>query len=38
MKYPIGIQDFDKLREQGYNYIDKTAIIHELVKNNNACL
>ena len=33
MKYPIGIQDFRKIREDGYVYIDKTALIHDLVKN-----
>lgn len=30
-KYPIGIQNFPKLREEGYLYIDKTALIHRLV-------
>ncbi len=33
MKYPIGIQDFRKIREDGYVYIDKTDLIHDLVKN-----
>lgn len=31
MKYPIGIQTFDKIREDGYVYVDKTALIHELI-------
>ena len=31
MKYPIGIQDFVKLRKGEYVYIDKTALIHQLV-------
>ena len=31
MKYPIGIQTFEKLREEGYVYVDKTALIYELV-------
>lgn len=31
MKYPIGIQNFESLREDGYVYVDKTAIIHRLV-------
>ena len=31
MKYPIGIQDFEKLRQDGYVYIDKTALIYKLV-------
>ena len=25
MKYPIGIQTFSRIRENGYVYIDKTA-------------
>ena len=32
-KYPVGIQSFEKLREDGYLYVDKTALIYELVKN-----
>ena len=24
MKYPIGIQDFEKIRNDGYVYLDKT--------------
>ena len=31
MKYPIGIQDFEKIRENGYVYVDKTASIYDLV-------
>ena len=30
-KYPIGLQNFEYLREEGYLYIDKTPIIHQLV-------
>ncbi len=30
MKYPIGIQNFEKLRTEGYVYVDKTAFIHRL--------
>ena len=30
MKYPIGIQSFDKIREGGYVYVDKTALVHRL--------
>lgn len=30
--YPIGIQNFEKLRLEGYFYIDKTALIYKLVK------
>ena len=32
MKYPIGIQDFQSLRQDGYLYIDKTEMIFQLVK------
>ena len=31
MKYPIGIQSFEKLREDGYVYVDKTDLIYKLV-------
>ena len=31
MKYPIGVQSFDKLREDGYVYVDKTDLIYKLV-------
>lgn len=30
--YPIGIQNFESLRNDGYFYIDKTALIYKLVK------
>lgn len=30
--YPIGIQNFEKIRRDGYFYIDKTALIYQLVK------
>ena len=30
--YPIGIQSFEKIRRNGYFYIDKTALIYRLVK------
>ncbi|PWK29211.1 PD-(D/E)XK nuclease superfamily protein [Arcicella aurantiaca] len=30
-KYPIGIQSFDKLREENFLYIDKTPFLHDLV-------
>jgi hypothetical protein len=32
-KYPIGIQDFEKLREGGYIYVDKTQEIYNLFHN-----
>lgn len=31
MKYPIGIQDFKCIIEDGYVYIDKTALIYDMV-------
>lgn len=30
MKYPIGIQSFESLRNNGYTYVDKTALIYKL--------
>ena len=30
MKYPIGIQSFEQITEDGYVYVDKTAMIHDL--------
>ena len=32
--YPVGIQSFDKIRERGYVYIDKTDIIYQLANTN----
>lgn len=29
--YPIGIQGFEKIRKNGYFYVDKTALIYRLV-------
>ena len=31
MKYPIGIQDFEKLRTKGYSYVDKSRFVYKLV-------
>ena len=31
MKYPIGIQHFESLRQDGFVYVDKTRIIHDIV-------
>ena len=31
MKFPVGIQQFEKLRQGGYVYIDKTRYIYDLV-------
>ena len=33
MKYPIGIQSFETIIEDGYVYIDKTALVYDLVHN-----
>jgi hypothetical protein len=33
-RLPIGIQDFKKIREEGFLYVDKTAIIHRLISNS----
>ena len=30
--YPIGIQNFEKIRQDGYFYIDKTALMYQMVK------
>lgn len=35
MKYPIGIQNFEKIRREGYVYVDKTALVYKLV--NEGC-
>ena len=32
MKYPVGIQTFDKIIEGGFVYVDKTDLIYSLVK------
>ena len=34
-KMPIGIQDFTKLREDGFVYVDKTAIMYNLVQTSS---
>ena len=31
MKYPIGIQNFEKLRREGYVYVDKTQLMWKMV-------
>lgn len=30
-KYPVGVQSFDKLRKDGYLYIDKTPLIYKMI-------
>jgi hypothetical protein len=31
MKYPIGIQNFEKIRREGYVYVDKTQLMWKMV-------
>ncbi|MDE6338512.1 MAG: ATP-binding protein [Muribaculaceae bacterium] len=33
VKYPIGIQSFEKLREENYLYVDKTAFLYSIITN-----
>lgn len=33
MKYPIGMQSFDQIREDGFVYVDKTDLVYDLVQN-----
>ena len=33
LKLPIGIQDFEKLRQGGYLYVDKTKYLIDLIDN-----
>ena len=33
--YPIGVQNFEKIRKDGYVYIDKTALIYQLVSSGS---
>lgn len=35
MIYPIGRQNFENLRNEGFVYVDKTALIYKLVKEGN---
>ncbi len=35
MLYPIGIQSFEKIRQGGYVYVDKTALVYKLA--NEGC-
>ena len=32
-KLPVGIEDFEKLRKEGFYYIDKTGLIRDLLNN-----
>lgn len=33
MKFPIGIQDFESVITDGYVYVDKTALVYDMVHN-----
>lgn len=35
MKYPIGIQNFEKIRKDGFVYVDKTAYVYKLASEGN---
>ena len=35
MKYPIGVQSFEKIREDGFAYVDKTGLIYRLTHEGN---
>lgn len=32
MKYPIRVQSFENLRENGYLYVDKTDMVYDLAQ------
>ena len=34
-KLPVGIQSFEKLRRDGYLYVDKTAFVRQLIQSSN---
>lgn len=36
MKFPVGIQTFEKIRKGGYAYVDKTDLVHSLVNEGQA--
>jgi hypothetical protein len=33
--YPVGLQDFEKIRRNNYLYVDKTALVYKLARNQN---
>lgn len=35
MKYPIGIQSFEKVRREGYVYVDKTVMVYDLINSGS---
>ena len=36
MKFPIGVQSFERLRNEGFVYVDKTAFVYKMV-NEGRC-
>ena len=30
MKYPLGVQSFESIRNDGYFYVDKTALVYQI--------
>ena len=38
MKYPIGIQSFGQIIEDGYVYVDKTDLVYQLVTSGSIYL
>ena len=36
-KLPIGIQSFENIRNENYLYVDKTALIYQLVTKGKPC-
>ena len=32
MKFPIGVQSFEQMRNDGYVYVDKTDLVYRLAK------
>ena len=35
LKLPVGIDSFEKIRKNGYYYVDKTKLIERLVENGS---
>ncbi|GHV32933.1 hypothetical protein AGMMS4952_24250 [Spirochaetia bacterium] len=36
-KMPIGIQDFETIRTEGFVYVDKTALVYRLASEGTQC-
>lgn len=37
LKYPIGVQSFEQVRDDGYVYVDKTGLLYDLVTKGKIC-